>query len=125
MCIQGEKNLNDLLSNQRDNVSKEGIGFASKKKNNKKKSVVSSLPNMTTFVKEGEKSQVSSNPAQAGVSGVKFPATAIFLGTYKKAPFFPNGSSSSKHNFSLPLTSIVDLGKLVSLSIPSMILAYL
>jgi hypothetical protein len=26
-CIQGEKNLNDLLIKQRDNVSKEGLGF--------------------------------------------------------------------------------------------------
>ena len=42
-CIQGEKNLNGLLSNQKVCVAKEGIGFdpASKngknKKNNKKK----------------------------------------------------------------------------------------
>ena len=36
---QGEKNLDDLLSNQRSNNGKEGIGFVSKtkKKNNKKK----------------------------------------------------------------------------------------
>jgi hypothetical protein len=39
-CIQGEKNLNDLLSNQKECVAKEGIGFdpSSKKKKNKKKS---------------------------------------------------------------------------------------
>ena len=30
-CIQGKKNLDDLLSNQRDNVSKEGIGFSQEK----------------------------------------------------------------------------------------------
>ena len=27
-CIQGEKNLNDLLSNHKEFVGKEGIGFA-------------------------------------------------------------------------------------------------
>ena len=39
-CIQGEKNLNDLLSNQKECVAKEGIGFdpSSKKKKTKKKS---------------------------------------------------------------------------------------
>ena len=62
---------------------------------------------------------------QAGVSGVNFPATALFLGTYKKAPFFPKATSSSKHKISLSLTSIVDLGKLAPLPIPPMILAYL
>jgi chromosome segregation ATPase len=38
-CIQGEKNLNDLLSNQKGVVGKEGLGFApkSKKANNNKK----------------------------------------------------------------------------------------
>ena len=32
-CIQGEKNLNDLLSNQKEVVAKEGIGFTPKSKN--------------------------------------------------------------------------------------------
>ena len=43
-CIQGEKNLNDLLSNQKECVAKEGVGFnpasksgKKKKKNNNKK----------------------------------------------------------------------------------------
>jgi hypothetical protein len=38
-CIEGEKNLNDLLSNQMLNVGKEGLGFVlgSNKKKNKKK----------------------------------------------------------------------------------------
>ena len=31
-CIQGKKNLNDLLSNQKEVVGKEGIGFAPKSK---------------------------------------------------------------------------------------------
>ena len=35
-CIQGEKNLNDLLSNQKEVVAKEGIGFTPKPKNKKK-----------------------------------------------------------------------------------------
>ena len=35
-CIQGEKNLNDLLSNQKEVVGKEGIGFAPKSKKNDK-----------------------------------------------------------------------------------------
>ena len=35
-CIQGEKNLNDLLRNQKEVVAKEGIGFAPKSKNKKK-----------------------------------------------------------------------------------------
>ena len=35
-CIQGVKNLNDLLSNQKEVVGKEGIGFAPKSKNKKK-----------------------------------------------------------------------------------------
>jgi hypothetical protein len=34
---QGEKNLNDLLSNQRSNNGKEGIGYVSKTSKNKKK----------------------------------------------------------------------------------------
>ena len=38
-CIQGEKNLNELLSNQKECVAKEGIGFdpSQKKKKNKHK----------------------------------------------------------------------------------------
>ena len=35
-CIQGDKNLNDLLSNQKEVVAKEGIRFAPKSKNKKK-----------------------------------------------------------------------------------------
>ena len=35
-CIQGEKNLNDLLSNQKEVVAKEGVGFVPKSKNKKK-----------------------------------------------------------------------------------------
>ena len=57
-CIQGEKNLNDLLSNQKEVVGKEGIGFApkSKKKKKKKKNDKTKQPPplKQTFVKEGE-----------------------------------------------------------------------
>ena len=35
-CIQGENNLNDLLSNQKEVVGKEGVGFTPKSKNKKK-----------------------------------------------------------------------------------------
>jgi len=75
-CIQGEKNLNDLLSNQRDNVTKEGLGFvrkSNKKKNNKKKkkNAPSSPSNVITFVKEGEKvTKDKGKSLEVGVSGV-------------------------------------------------------
>ena len=58
-CIQGEKNLNDLISGQKENLGKEGLGFNSepnkktkKKKNKKNMSTPSSKP--IVFVKEGE-----------------------------------------------------------------------
>ena len=54
-CIQGEKNLNDLLSNQKEVVAKEGIGFAPKSKNKKKNDKTKRPPPLKqTFVKEGE-----------------------------------------------------------------------
>jgi hypothetical protein len=57
-CIQGEKNLNELLSNQKEVVAKEGLGFApkskKKKKSNKKSKTKQALPLKDTFVKEGE-----------------------------------------------------------------------
>src|SRR3954465_9746877 len=64
-CIQGEKNLNDLLSSQKEVIGKDDIGFgasSSKKKNkkrkNKKKKGKTSLPSKdVSFVKEGEKPQ--------------------------------------------------------------------
>ena len=36
-CIQGDKNLNGILSNQKEVVAKEGVGFAPKSKKNKKR----------------------------------------------------------------------------------------
>ena len=36
-CIQGEKNLNNLLSNQKEVVGKDGIGFAPQAKQKQKK----------------------------------------------------------------------------------------
>src|SRR3954464_8014871 len=64
-CIQGEKNLNDLLSSQKEVIGKEGIGYGaspSKKKNNKrknkkKKGKAPPPSKEVTFVKEGEKPQ--------------------------------------------------------------------
>ena len=54
-CIQGEKNLNDLLSNQKEVVAKEGVGFAPKSKNKKKNDKAKRPPPLKqTFVKEGE-----------------------------------------------------------------------
>ena len=54
-CIQGEKNLNDLLSNQKEVVAKEGDGFIPKPKNKKKNDKTKRPPPLKqTFVKEGE-----------------------------------------------------------------------
>ena len=54
-CIQGEKNLNDLLRNQKEVVAKEGIGFATMPKNKKKNDKTKRPPPlMQTFVREGE-----------------------------------------------------------------------
>ena len=54
-CIQGEKNLDDLLSNQKEVVAKEGIGFVPKSKNNKKNDKAKRPPPLKqTFVKEVE-----------------------------------------------------------------------
>jgi len=50
-CIQGEKNLNDLLSNQKEVIAKEGVGFAPKSK--KKKKTTQVPPLKETFVKAG------------------------------------------------------------------------
>ena len=62
-CIQGEKNLNDLLSNQKECVAKEGVGFNpatksgknNKKKNSKKIGLTPSPPQKVVFVQEGHK----------------------------------------------------------------------
>src|SRR3954468_12783312 len=65
-CIQGEKNLNELLSNQNECVAKEGIDFypsqkkkknKHKKKKNKKKKKHQATPpqQQITFVQEGHK----------------------------------------------------------------------
>jgi hypothetical protein len=55
-CIQGEKNLNDHLNNQKKVVAKAGLGFVPKsKKKNKKKKAKNAAPLKDVFVKEGEK----------------------------------------------------------------------
>lgn len=51
-CIQGEKNLNELLRNQKKVVGKQGLGFGTEKAIEKKKSTPST--NAIVFVKEGE-----------------------------------------------------------------------
>ena len=64
-CIQGEKNLNDLLSSQKEVIGKEGIGFGAssskeknkKRKNKKKKGKAPPPTKDVAFVKEGEKPQ--------------------------------------------------------------------
>ena len=53
-CIQGEKNLNDLLSNQKEVVGKEGLGFAPESKKKNKTKTKKALPLKETFVKVGE-----------------------------------------------------------------------
>ena len=52
-CIQGEKNLNDLLHNQKEVVAKEGIGFAPNSKKKKNDKTKRPPPLKQTFVKEG------------------------------------------------------------------------
>ena len=62
-CIQGEKNLNEILRNQKECVAKEGIGFdpsqnkkSKHKKKNKKKNHQATPPQQQiTFVQEGHK----------------------------------------------------------------------
>src|ERR1041384_3543924 len=65
-CIQGEKNLNELLSNKKECVAKEGIGFdpsqkkkknkhKKKKKNKKKKHQATPPQQKITFEQEGHK----------------------------------------------------------------------
>ena len=54
-CIQGKKNLNDLLINQKGGVAKEGVGYVPDSKNKKKNDNIKRPPPlMQTFVKEGE-----------------------------------------------------------------------
>ena len=74
-CIQGEKNLNDLLSKQRDNVSKEltWVFHPSQRRRTRRKRRLSLLPpsKMINFVKEGEqdKEKGKTQVVQIGVSG--------------------------------------------------------
>ena len=71
-CIQGEKNLNDLLSNQKEVVAKEGVGFAPKSKKKKMMKTTQVPPLKETFVKEGnithekKKDKVVSDSAKKG-----------------------------------------------------------
>ena len=71
-CIQGEKNLNDLLNNQKEVVAKEGVGFAPKSKRKKKVKAMQVPPLKETFVKAGDmthekkKDKVVSGSAKKG-----------------------------------------------------------
>ena len=56
-CIQGEKSLNDLLSNQNGVVGKEGLGLTSKSKGKRRNRNKRSPTLMDIFVKEGEGTQ--------------------------------------------------------------------
>ena len=56
-CIQGEKNPNDLLSNQNGVVGKEGLGLTSKSKRKMKNRNKRSTTLMDIFGKEGEGTQ--------------------------------------------------------------------
>jgi hypothetical protein len=71
-CIQGQKNLNDLLTNQKEVVGKEGLGFApkskKKKKNNKTKLP---LPLKETFVKAGEGTHEKKKNTEVGGNAKK------------------------------------------------------
>ncbi|KAI5010890.1 hypothetical protein ZWY2020_013027 [Hordeum vulgare] len=53
-CIQGEKNLNDLLSNQKEVAGTKGLGFATKSKKKKKNKTKPSPSLKDIFVQEGE-----------------------------------------------------------------------
>ena len=95
---KGKMSLDDILSKQRSPHNQGGLGYvpyATKKKKNKKKNTVSSsLTNMTTFVKEGEKSQVSSSSTMAGVSGVSRPESP----GKPESPARKTGVSAPSHN---------------------------
>ena len=69
-CIQGKKNLNDLLINQKGVVAKEGVGYVPDSKNKKKNDKTKRPPPlMQTFVKEGESAseEKKKNNAKGGV----------------------------------------------------------
>src|SRR6187401_2625932 len=68
-CIQGEKNLNALLSNQKEVVAKEGIGFAPKPKKKKNDKTKQPPPLRQSFVKEGEGTSTKKKMVKSG--GVK------------------------------------------------------
>jgi hypothetical protein len=90
--------LDDILSKQRSPHNQCGLGYvsnATKKKKNKKKSTVSSfLPNLTAFVKEGEMSKVNSSLSKAGVSGVSRPESP----GKPESPARKTGVSAPTHN---------------------------
>ena len=66
-CIQGKKNLNDLMSNQKVVVGKEGLGFSPElKKANKKKKMPTSPSKYIVFVKEGEPTRKKEEPIVGG-----------------------------------------------------------
>ena len=65
--IQGKKNLNDLMSNQKVVVGKEGLGFSPElKKANKKKKMPTSPSKDIVFVKEWEPAKKKEEPIVGG-----------------------------------------------------------
>jgi hypothetical protein len=76
-CIQGEKNLNEVLSNQKVNSSRGGLGFNS---NNNK---IAPPPQKINFVQEGHKGNVSKNANVTNVIASKsIPTHNNFAGKY-------------------------------------------
>ena len=87
--------LNNLLSNQKENVGKEGLGFVpkSKKKNNNKKKKTKPTPpsNGISFVKEGEKAIVKEKDEVVSSEGVFL---CVFLCVHLRALALPEPPAS-------------------------------
>jgi hypothetical protein len=120
-CIQGEKNLNDLLNNQRLYKGKEGLGFVaesskkgdhclvampSKKKKNKKnknkaKPAAAPAPHVPFDIcyteEEWEELNGKKETEETGVSGSKGPKSPVSSST-PKSPLPKTGVSGPSHN---------------------------
>ena len=122
-CMQGEKNLNDLLSGQKENLGKEGIGFNSelKKKSKKKKKNKKKMPTPSykaiVFVKEGESAKVKevvNKDVGAGSSGtISQPLEVETVGTITSSsgtvnPLGAHNNFAGKYNPSYVLMKARD-----------------
>ena len=66
-CIQGEKNLTDLMSNQKVVVGKAGLGFSPENKKASKKKKMPKTPSKSiVFVKKGEPTNQKEKPIVGG-----------------------------------------------------------